>query len=61
MEAAFVTSSLLASAFYLQRSLRNEKESLRVLDAAIVCAGGILPTAALQKMGIVVETKYGTV
>jgi len=26
----------------------------------IVCAGGILPTRFLQKVGIAVETKYGT-
>jgi thioredoxin reductase/ferredoxin len=29
-------------------------------DAVIVCAGGILPTAFLQSIGIQVETKYGT-
>jgi thioredoxin reductase len=29
-------------------------------DVVIVCAGGILPTAFLQSMGIEVETKYGT-
>jgi thioredoxin reductase len=29
-------------------------------DAVIVCAGGILPTAFLQKIGVAVETKYGT-
>jgi thioredoxin reductase/NAD-dependent dihydropyrimidine dehydrogenase PreA subunit len=29
-------------------------------DAVIVCAGGILPTAFLQGVGIEVETKYGT-
>jgi thioredoxin reductase (NADPH) len=29
-------------------------------DAAIVCAGGILPTAFLKSIGIEVETKYGT-
>ena len=29
-------------------------------DAVIVCAGGILPTAFLQSVGIEVETKYGT-
>lgn len=28
-------------------------------DAVIVCAGGILPTAFLQNVGIEVETKYG--
>jgi len=30
-------------------------------DAVIVCAGGLLPTPLLQKMGIRFETKYGTV
>ncbi len=29
-------------------------------DAVIVCAGGILPTAFLESVGIQVETKYGT-
>jgi thioredoxin reductase (NADPH) len=29
-------------------------------DTVIVCAGGILPTAFLQRIGIEVETKYGT-
>jgi thioredoxin reductase len=29
-------------------------------DAVIVCAGGILPTAFLENIGIRVETKYGT-
>jgi thioredoxin reductase (NADPH) len=29
-------------------------------DAVIICAGGILPTAFLQSVGIEVETKYGT-
>lgn len=29
-------------------------------DAVIICAGGILPTAFLQKIGVEVETKYGT-
>lgn len=29
-------------------------------DAAIICAGGILPTAFLKEIGIQVETKYGT-
>ena len=30
-------------------------------DAVIVCAGGVLPTALLQKVGINFATKYGTV
>ncbi len=29
-------------------------------DAVIVCAGGVLPTPFLKKIGIAVETKYGT-
>jgi thioredoxin reductase (NADPH) len=29
-------------------------------DAVIVCAGGILPTAFLKDIGIVVDTKFGT-
>jgi thioredoxin reductase len=29
-------------------------------DAVIVCAGGILPTGFLEKIGVEVETKYGT-
>jgi thioredoxin reductase/ferredoxin len=29
-------------------------------DAAIVCAGGILPTGFLKEIGISMETKYGT-
>jgi thioredoxin reductase (NADPH) len=29
-------------------------------DAAIVCAGGVLPTPFLKKIGIQVETKFGT-
>jgi thioredoxin reductase len=29
-------------------------------DAVIVCAGGLLPTPLLQKIGIRFETKFGT-
>ena len=29
-------------------------------DAVIVCAGGLLPTPLLQKIGIEFETKHGT-
>ena len=29
-------------------------------DAAIICAGGILPTGFLKDVGIAVETKHGT-
>jgi thioredoxin reductase len=28
-------------------------------QAVIVCAGGVLPTAVLQKAGVLFETKYG--
>lgn len=46
-----------------QKQVEIEQEG-RVLslpnDAIIVCAGGILPTPLLKKIGIHVETKYGT-
>lgn len=29
-------------------------------DAVIVCAGGVLPTPLLRRLGVAVETKYGT-
>jgi thioredoxin reductase len=29
-------------------------------DAVVVCAGGILPTAFLRDIGVIVETKHGT-
>ena len=29
-------------------------------DAVIISAGGLLPTAFLKKMGIIIETKHGT-
>jgi len=29
-------------------------------QAVIVCAGGLLPTPLLQKIGILFETKHGT-
>ena len=29
-------------------------------DAVIVCAGGLLPTPLLQKIGIEFQTKFGT-
>src|SRR5690606_13830370 len=28
-------------------------------EAVIICAGGILPTALLEKIGIAIETKFG--
>lgn len=36
------------------------KETGFANDAAIVCAGGVLPTPFLKQIGIEVETKYGT-
>ncbi len=40
----------------------EQQESALTLpnDAVIVCAGGILPTEFLRKIGVTVETKYGT-
>ena len=40
-------------------SIGDESEELRN-DAVIISAGGILPTAFLRKIGINVETKWGT-
>jgi len=41
--------------------LRSGKRELSLAnDAVIVCAGGVLPTALLQSVGVAVETKYGT-
>jgi len=41
--------------------LEQEGKVLRLRnDAVIVSAGGVLPTPFLQKIGIQVETKYGT-
>jgi len=39
---------------------RSEREVSLPNDAVIVCAGGVLPTALLQAIGVAVETKYGT-
>ena len=41
--------------------LQQGEETFRLRnDAVIVCAGGILPMPFLKKIGITVETKYGT-
>jgi thioredoxin reductase (NADPH) len=41
--------------------LEQEGQRLRLPnDAVIVCAGGLLPTPVLQKMGIRFDTKFGT-
>ncbi len=43
-------------------TLKQQDQVLEIRnDALIVCAGGILPTALLQKIGIQFETKFGTV
>ena len=39
---------------------QNNKEIILKNDAIIVCAGGILPTPLLKKIGIAVDTKHGT-
>ncbi len=39
---------------------QHDERLVRPNDGVIVCAGGILPTAFLEKIGIEVETKYGT-
>ncbi|MFQ5465992.1 MAG: 4Fe-4S ferredoxin, partial [Thermodesulfobacteriota bacterium] len=42
-------------------TIDHDGETLEIAnDAVIVCAGGILPTGFLQKIGVTVETKYGT-
>jgi len=38
----------------------QEQELLLVNSAVIICAGGELPTAFINKIGIQVATKYGT-
>ena len=46
-----------------EREVRLEQEGRTLQlpnDAVIVSAGGVLPTPFLQKIGIKVETKYGT-
>jgi thioredoxin reductase/NAD-dependent dihydropyrimidine dehydrogenase PreA subunit len=41
--------------------LERQGESIELPnDAVIVCAGGVLPTEFLKKIGVQVETKYGT-
>ncbi|MBI5613237.1 MAG: NAD(P)-binding domain-containing protein [Gammaproteobacteria bacterium] len=42
------------------RLRHNERELELANDAVIVCAGGVLPTPFLKKVGIQIETKYGT-
>jgi thioredoxin reductase (NADPH) len=41
--------------------LEQDAQSLALAnDAVIVCAGGILPNALLERVGVALETKYGT-
>lgn len=41
--------------------IKTESDSITIKnDAVIVCVGGELPTGFLKKIGIEVETKYGT-
>lgn len=39
---------------------QDGKQACFANDAVIVCAGGVLPTPFLQKIGISIETKHGT-
>ena len=44
-----------------QVEIEHEGQRLRLSnDAVIICAGGLLPTPVLQKMGIRFDTKFGT-
>jgi thioredoxin reductase len=38
----------------------NERSAKLPNDQVIVCAGGVLPTDFLRRVGIDIETKYGT-
>jgi thioredoxin reductase/Pyruvate/2-oxoacid:ferredoxin oxidoreductase delta subunit len=42
------------------RLRRGDRELSLANDAVIVCAGGVLPSAFLAKIGVAVDTKYGT-
>jgi len=42
-------------------SIEQDEKIIKIKnEAAIICAGGILPTAFLKEIGIQIETKYGT-
>ena len=46
-----------------ERALQIEQAEKRIVlrnDAVIINAGGVLPTPFLERVGIAVETKYGT-
>jgi thioredoxin reductase (NADPH) len=49
--------SILADAVVIDVS--GQQQPVRN-DAVIICAGGVLPTAFLAEIGVLVETKYGT-
>ena len=58
----------LLDKFFLVIGIENDKVLLRLEDsqaaldndAVIISAGGVLPTAFLNAIGVNVETKYGT-
>mgnify|MGYP001568454846 FL=1 len=43
----------------VQLTVKDESKTI-VNSVVIVCAGGVLPTPFLKKVGIMVATKYGT-
>ncbi|WP_290705194.1 NAD(P)-binding domain-containing protein [Amphritea sp.] len=54
-------SSTISEVLKSEVILNHNDEQHRIPnDGVIVCAGGILPTGFLKKIGIEVETKYGT-
>jgi thioredoxin reductase/NAD-dependent dihydropyrimidine dehydrogenase PreA subunit len=54
-------SSTISEVLSSEVILNHNDEQHRIPnDGVIVCAGGILPTGFLKKIGIEVETKYGT-
>ncbi|MFV2059030.1 MAG: NAD(P)-binding domain-containing protein [Gammaproteobacteria bacterium] len=61
-ELTTLMSSTVSSITATEVKLDQEGESVVIKnDGIIVCAGGILPTPFLKKIGIVVETKHGNV
>jgi len=54
-------SSNVQEIFNDEVEIEHEEKRVKLKnDAVIVCAGGILPTPFLKKLGISVEMKYGT-
>lgn len=50
--------SILADQVIVGRASQQQQSVQN--DAVIICAGGVLPTAFLAEIGVLVETKYGT-